>query len=70
MVAGASHHAWTHAVKDTDALEIIQIREYIYSCVMDWLGIGSSTRVTGKDIRANNGIKIENQNLRSHSVSS
>jgi serine protease 16 len=70
MVTGASHHAWTHAVKDTDALEIIQIREYIYSCVMDWLGIGSSTRVTGKDIRANNGIKIENQNLRSHSVSS
>ncbi|OEU17396.1 peptidase S28 [Fragilariopsis cylindrus CCMP1102] len=63
MVAGASHHAWTHAVKDTDALEIIQIREFIYSCVMDWLGIGSM-----QDVWANIGVKIEN--LRSHSVPS
>ena len=63
MVAGASHHAWTHAVKDTDALEIIQIREFIYSCVIDWLGIGSM-----QDVRANIGVKIEN--LRSHSVPS
>lgn len=39
MVDGASHHFWTHAVKDTDAIEIIKIREYIYSCVMEWLGI-------------------------------
>lgn len=39
MVAGASHHFWTHAVKDTDAPEIVQIREYLYSVVMDWLGI-------------------------------
>lgn len=39
VVDGASHHFWTHAVKDTDALEILQIREYIYSCVMNWLGL-------------------------------
>eukprot|EP00536_Pseudo-nitzschia_multiseries_P000725 jgi/Psemu1/321756/estExt_fgenesh1_pg.C_90017 len=39
MVDGASHHFWTHAVKDTDALEIIKIREYIYACVMNWLGL-------------------------------
>ncbi len=42
MVDGASHHFWTHAVKDTDAVEIIKIREYIYSCVMSWLGIETS----------------------------
>lgn len=39
IVEGASHHFWTHTVKDTDAIEIIKIREYIYSCVMNWLGI-------------------------------
>jgi hypothetical protein len=39
MVAGASHHFWTHQVKETDAPEIQEIREYIYSVVMDWLGI-------------------------------
>jgi len=42
VVAGASHHFWTHKVKDTDSLEIIQIREYIYSVVMDWLEIDST----------------------------
>jgi len=39
MVDGASHHFWTHPVMDTDAIEILKIREYIYSCVMNWLGI-------------------------------
>ena len=39
MVEGASHHFWTHTVKDTDAVEIIKIRENIYSCLMNWLGI-------------------------------
>jgi serine protease 16 len=39
MVEGASHHFWTHAVKPTDAPEIVQIREYIYSVVMDWLDL-------------------------------
>ena len=46
MVEGASHHFWTHAIKDTDAVEIIKIREYIYSCVMSWLGIESSEATT------------------------
>jgi serine protease 16 len=39
MVKGASHHFWTHAVKDTDAPEIVQVREYIYSVVMSWLDV-------------------------------
>ena len=41
MVPGASHHFWTHMVKDTDAPEIVNIRAYIYSVVIDWLGIDS-----------------------------
>jgi serine protease 16 len=39
MVEGASHHFWTHVVQETDAPEIVQVRDYIYSVVMDWLGI-------------------------------
>jgi serine protease 16 len=39
MVDGASHHFWTHPVQPTDAVEIVQIREYLYSVVMEWLGI-------------------------------
>lgn len=39
MVQGASHHFWTHPVKSTDEPEIIQVRKYIYSVVMDWLGV-------------------------------
>uniref|UniRef100_A0A7S4EPT6 Thymus-specific serine protease n=1 Tax=Pseudo-nitzschia australis TaxID=44445 RepID=A0A7S4EPT6_9STRA len=46
MVDGASHHFWTHAIKDTDALEILKIREYIYSCVMSWLGIPTTATNT------------------------
>ena len=38
-MAGASHHFWTHPVLETDAPEIQQIREYIYSVVMDWIGV-------------------------------
>jgi thymus-specific serine protease len=45
MVAGASHHFWTHEIKDTDAPEIQYIRSYIYSTVMDWLGINSTAVV-------------------------
>jgi serine protease 16 len=39
LVDGASHHFWTHPVKQTDEVEIVQIREYIYSVVMEWLGV-------------------------------
>jgi thymus-specific serine protease len=41
IVNGASHHFWTHSVQDTDATEVVEIREYIYSVVLDWLGIES-----------------------------
>ena len=50
MVNGASHHYWTHAVQDSDAPEVVQIREYIYSVVFEWLGFqtekGTSNDVT------------------------
>lgn len=39
LVDGASHHFWTHPVRPTDAVEIVRIREYIYSVVMEWLGV-------------------------------
>jgi serine protease 16 len=65
MVEGASHHFWTHAVKDTDAIEIIKIREYIYSCVMTWLGIEYSVATTN-DMNSNgddwNGSESEDEN--------
>jgi serine protease 16 len=50
IVHGASHHFWTHPVKDTDASEIVQVREYIYSVVMDWLGI-NGTKATSPLLR-------------------
>jgi len=39
MVAGASHHFWTHEVLDTDSTEVQQVREYIYLTVISWLDI-------------------------------
>jgi serine protease 16 len=45
-VDGASHHFWTHAVKDTDSREIMQAREYIYSVVLDWIGVDSGYDLT------------------------
>ena len=47
LVPGASHHFWTHKVKDTDAPEIVAVRQYIYSVVMSWLGIENTTLSTG-----------------------
>eukprot|EP00980_Cylindrotheca_fusiformis_P003550 scaffold791_cov115-Cylindrotheca_fusiformis.AAC.8 len=41
IVAGASHHAWTHVVRESDAPEIVQVRKYIYSVVENWLGVRS-----------------------------
>jgi serine protease 16 len=43
LVDGASHHFWTHPVNATDAVEIVQIRDYIYSVVMEWLGVEDRT---------------------------
>jgi thymus-specific serine protease len=37
MVPGASHHFWTHAVKDTDSPEVVQARQVIYKTVLGWL---------------------------------
>ena len=36
-VKGASHHFWTHAVKDTDGQEVMDAREIIYLKVIQWL---------------------------------
>jgi len=58
MVEGASHHFWTHPVKDTDEIEIIKIREYIYSCVMNWLGIEQhSVAATTNNMNSNDGAR-------------
>ena len=43
MVDGASHHFWTHPLRATDAPEIAEIRKYIYSVVMEWLGVEDSS---------------------------
>lgn len=39
-VKGASHHFWTHPVKDTDGYEIVAARDAIYRQVMIWLDEG------------------------------
>ena len=36
-VRGASHHFWTHAVKDDDSENVVQSREVIYEQVSAWL---------------------------------
>ncbi|KAG7368497.1 serine carboxypeptidase S28 [Nitzschia inconspicua] len=45
-VEGASHHFWTHPVKDTDAPEVAQAREYIYSVVMNWIGMEPDAEIS------------------------
>lgn len=37
MAEGASHHFWTHEVKDTDGPFVNNAREYIYKTVKNWL---------------------------------
>ena len=37
VVPGASHHFWTHAVKDTDALQVVGARELIFATIEQWL---------------------------------
>ena len=41
-VPGASHHFWTHSVKETDGHHVIEARKAIYRHVYDWLGIEGS----------------------------
>ena len=43
---GQSHHFWTHPVKDTDEPEIVEVRNYIYSVVLDWLGLSMNKDVS------------------------
>ena len=37
LVKGASHHFWTHAVKDTDGQEVRDARDVIHLKVIQWL---------------------------------
>lgn len=37
LVQGASHHFWTHSVKDNDGVFVVNARRTIYSIVSDWL---------------------------------
>ena len=37
MVQGASHHFWTHAVKDIDTESVNQARNKIHQQVIKWL---------------------------------
>lgn len=36
-VKGASHHFWTHPIKETDGQEVMDARDIIYLKVMQWL---------------------------------
>ena len=47
LVDGASHHFWTHPVRSTDAVEIVQIREYIDAVVMEWLEVEERSSSSG-----------------------
>ena len=38
-VPGASHHFWTHKVKDSDDIHVVQARNAINDAVIDWLGL-------------------------------
>ncbi|EED91934.1 serine protease, partial [Thalassiosira pseudonana CCMP1335] len=37
MVPGASHHFWTHEIKDTDDKAVVAARQAIYDTVSEWL---------------------------------
>jgi len=43
-VPGASHHFWTHPVKDSDDKHIVEARQAIYRHVYDWLGINGESQ--------------------------
>ena len=38
-VKGASHHFWTHEIKESDGEFVVAARKTIYSTVSDWLGV-------------------------------
>ena len=43
-VPGASHHFWTHPLKDSDDNHIVEARQAIHRHVYDWLGINGDTQ--------------------------
>eukprot|EP00985_Skeletonema_marinoi_P016597 scaffold8949_cov126-Skeletonema_marinoi.AAC.14 len=42
-VPGASHHFWTHPVKESDDNHVVEARKAIYRHVYDWLGINEDS---------------------------
>eukprot|EP00571_Detonula_confervacea_P014391 CAMPEP_0172303592 /NCGR_PEP_ID=MMETSP1058-20130122/5115_1 /TAXON_ID=83371 /ORGANISM="Detonula confervacea, Strain CCMP 353" /LENGTH=604 /DNA_ID=CAMNT_0013014471 /DNA_START=96 /DNA_END=1910 /DNA_ORIENTATION=- len=40
-VHGASHHFWTHKVKDSDSDCVVTARQTIYDTVSDWVGVST-----------------------------
>jgi hypothetical protein len=42
-VFGASHHFWTHPVKETDDNHVVEARQSIYRHVYDWLGVDADS---------------------------
>ena len=42
MVPGASHHFWTHEIKDTDDKAVVAARQAIYDTVSEWLGVSTA----------------------------
>ena len=44
-VLGASHHFWTHEVKDSDSEYVVKARETIYDTVSSWLGLSNDMKL-------------------------
>lgn len=57
--AGASHHYWTHKVKDTDGPRIVDARRRIHETVSGWLGVTSREGSAGFDGRASGLVSLE-----------
>lgn len=58
-VEGASHHYWTHKVKDTDGPRIVDARRRIHETVSGWLGVTSREGSAGFDGRASGLVSLE-----------
>ncbi len=42
-VAGASHHFWTHPVRESDDKHVVEARQGIYRQIYDWLEIDADS---------------------------
>jgi len=47
---GASHHFWTHEVKSSDGIDIMQTRENIYSWVIDLIDAATKMEKDGQNL--------------------